>query len=579
MAQKNKVKKKLKDLRSQRWYGPNTMRGVSARARSRQMGFGPDDINNKPRIGIINTWSDMNTCHSHFKDRAEEIKRGVYQAGGFPIELPAMSLGEILVKPSTMLYRNFLAMEAEELIRCHPIDGVVLMGGCDKTTPALLMAALSMNIPAIYMPAGPMLRGFFAGETLGSGTDVLRYWADRRAGLIDDEKMENVVGGMSRSAGTCMVMGTAATMMALSEALGMTLPGASSIPAVDTAHALMASACGRRIVDMVWEDLKPRDIMTEAAFDNATAVDMAMGGSTNAMIHLIAIAGRAGIKLDLERFDKISQKTPVLANIKPSGEFLMEDFYYAGGIRGLMNQMKDHLDLRQINVTGGTLGESIKDQPVYLDDVIKSLDDPLYHQGGTAILRGNLAPDGCVIKQTAADPKFHQHVGKAIVFKDYTDLNLRIDDPDLEVDENSVLVLQNAGPIGAPGMPEWGMLPIPKKLLEKGVRDMVRISDCRMSGTAYGTCVLHVAPEAAVGGPLGLVKDGDEIEIDIQGRKIHLDVSEEELAKRKAAWSPPVYPATRGYTALYAKHVTQANEGADFDFLHAGDETPEPLIF
>ena len=579
MAQKNKVKKKLEDLRSQRWYGPNTMRGVSARARSRQMGFGPDDINNKPRIGIINTWSDMNTCHSHFKDRAEEIKRGVYQAGGFPIELPAMSLGEILVKPSTMLYRNFLAMEAEELIRCHPIDGVVLMGGCDKTTPALLMAALSMNIPAIYMPAGPMLRGFFAGETLGSGTDVLRYWADRRAGLIDDEKMENVVGGMSRSAGTCMVMGTAATMMALSEALGMTLPGASSIPAVDTAHALMASACGRRIVDMVWEDLKPRDIMTEAAFDNATAVDMAMGGSTNAMIHLIAIAGRAGIKLDLERFDKISQKTPVLANIKPSGEFLMEDFYYAGGIRGLMNQMKDHLDLRQINVTGGTLGESIKDQPVYLDDVIKSLDDPLYHQGGTAILRGNLAPDGCVIKQTAADPKFHQHVGKAIVFKDYTDLNLRIDDPDLEVDENSVLVLQNAGPIGAPGMPEWGMLPIPKKLLEKGVRDMVRISDCRMSGTAYGTCVLHVAPEAAVGGPLGLVKDGDEIEIDIQGRKIHLDVSEEELAKRKAVWSPPVYPATRGYTALYAKHVTQANEGADFDFLHAGDETPEPLIF
>jgi dihydroxy-acid dehydratase len=579
MVQKNKVKKKLEDLRSQRWYGPNTMRGVSARARSRQMGFGPDDINNKPRIGIINTWSDMNTCHSHFKDRAEEIKRGVYQAGGFPIELPAMSLGEILVKPSTMLYRNFLAMEAEELIRCHPIDGVVLMGGCDKTTPALLMAALSMNIPAIYMPAGPMLRGFYAGETLGSGTDVLRYWADRRAGLIDDEKMENVVGGMSRSAGTCMVMGTAATMMALSEALGMTLPGASSIPAVDTAHALMASACGRRIVDMVWEDLKPRDIMTEAAFDNATAVDMAMGGSTNAMIHLIAIAGRAGIKLDLERFDKISQKTPVLANIKPSGEFLMEDFYYAGGIRGLMNQMKDHLDLRQINVTGGTLGESIKDQPVYLDDVIKSLDDPLYHQGGTAILRGNLAPDGCVIKQTAADPKFHQHVGKAIVFKDYTDLNLRIDDPDLEVDENSVLVLQNAGPIGAPGMPEWGMLPIPKKLLEKGVRDMVRISDCRMSGTAYGTCVLHVAPEAAVGGPLGLVKDGDEIEIDIQGRKIHLDVSEEELAKRKAAWSPPVYPATRGYTALYAKHVTQANEGADFDFLHAGDETPEPLIF
>ena len=573
------TKKKLTDLRSQRWYKPNNMRGVSSRARSRQMGFGPEDINDKPRIGIINTWSDMNTCHSHFKDRAVEIKRGVYQAGGFPIELPAMSLGEILVKPSTMLYRNFLAMEAEELMRCHPIDGVVLMGGCDKTTPALLMAALSMNIPAIYMPAGPMLRGYFAGETLGSGTDVLRYWADHRAGLIDDEKLENVVGGMSRSAGTCMVMGTASTMMAISETLGMTLPGASSIPAVDSSHSLMASACGRRIVDMVWDDLKPRDIMTESAFDNATVVDMAMGGSTNAMIHLIAIAGRAGIRLDLERFDKISKKTPVLANIKPSGEFLMEDFYYAGGVRALMNRLSDHLDLSQINVLGSTLGESIKDQPIYREEVIKSLDNPLYPEGGTAILRGNLSPDGCVIKQTAADPKFHQHKGKAVVFSDYADLQLRIDDPKLDVDENSVLVLQNAGPIGAPGMPEWGMLPIPKKLLEKGVRDMVRISDCRMSGTAYGTCILHVAPECAVGGTLALVKDGDLIELDIPARKIHLDVPEDVLEKRKILWRPPVYPATRGYTALYGKHVTQADKGADFDFLHAGDETPEPLIF
>ena len=573
------TKKKIDDLRSQRWYVPNNMRGVSARARSRQMGFGPEDINNKPRIGIINTWSDMNTCHSHFKDRAEEIKRGVYQSGGFPIELPAMSLGEILVKPSTMLYRNFLAMEAEELIRCHPIDGVVLMGGCDKTTPALLMAALSMNIPAIYMPAGPMLRGYFAGETLGSGTDVLRYWADHRAGLIDDEKLENVVGGMSRSAGTCMVMGTAATMMAIAEVLGMTIPGASSIPAADTSHSLMAASCGRRIVDMVWEDLKPRDIMTEAAFDNATIVDMAMGGSTNAMIHLIAIAGRANIKLNLDRFDKISKCTPVLANIKPSGEFLMEDFYYAGGLRGLMNRLGEHLDLSQINVTGKTLGDAVKDQPVYLDQVIKTLDNPVYSEGGTAILRGNLAPNGCVIKQTAADPKFHKHRGKAVVFKDYTELNLRIDDPDLDVDENSVLVLQNAGPIGAPGMPEWGMLPIPKKLLEKGIRDMVRISDCRMSGTAYGTCILHVAPEAAVGGPLGLVKDGDFIHLDIASRTLNLEVSAEELEQRRENWQPPVYPATRGYTALYGKHVTQADQGADFDFMHAGDETPEPLIF
>jgi len=572
-------KKQLKNLRSQRWYSPNNLRGVSARARSRQMGFGPEDLNDKPCIGIINTWSDMNTCHSHFKDRVEEIKRGIYQSGGFPIELPAMSLGEILVKPSTMLYRNFLAMEAEELMRCHPIDGVVLMGGCDKTTPALLMAALSMNIPAIYMPAGPMLRGYFEGETLGSGTDVLRYWADYRAGLVEKEKLENVVGGMSRSAGTCMVMGTAATMMAIAETLGMTFPGASSIPAVDTAHALMASACGRRIVDMVWEDLKPRDIMTEAAFNNATVIDMALGGSTNAMIHLIAIAGRAGIKLELERFDEISKKTPVLANIKPSGEFLMEDFYYAGGIRALMGRLNTLLDLTQINVTGKTLGSGLAGQKVFHEGVIKTLDNPLFSQGGTAILRGNLAPDGCVIKQTAADPKFHQHIGKALVFKDYADLNLRIDDPSLDVNESSVLVLQNAGPIGAPGMPEWGMLPIPKKLLEKGVRDMVRISDCRMSGTAYGTCILHVAPEAAVGGPLGLVKTGDLIELDIPKRILHLQVSDEEFRKRRARWKPPIFPATRGYTALYGKHVTQANEGADFDFLHAGDETPEPLIF
>ncbi|MEK9678884.1 MAG: dihydroxy-acid dehydratase, partial [Rhodospirillaceae bacterium] len=440
-------------------------------------------------------------------------------------------------------------------------------------------AALSMNIPAIYLPAGPSLRGYYAGETLGSGTDILRYWADRRAGLIDQNTFENVVGGLSRSAGTCMVMGTAATMMSIAETLGMTLPGASSIPAVDSNHAVMAAACGRRIVDMVWEDLKPRDIMTEAAFDNATIIDMAMGGSTNAMIHLIAVAGRAGIKLTLERFDEISQKTPVLANIKPSGKYLMEDFYYAGGLRALMARLTDYLDLSQKNVLGTTLGDAIEGAEVYDEDVILSPEKPLYHQGGTAILRGNLAPDGCVIKQTAADPKFHQHKGKAVVFKDYADLSLRIDDPDLDVDENSVLVLQNAGPIGAPGMPEWGMLPIPKKLLEKGVRDMVRISDCRMSGTAYGTCVLHVSPEAAVGGPLGLVQTGDMIEIDIPNRTINMDVSDAELEKRRSEWTAPKYPASRGYTALYAKHVTQAHEGCDFDFLHAGEETPEPLIF
>ncbi len=574
-----KRKKKLKDLRSQRWYGPEDMRASSHRARSRQMGYSTEDFAGKPRIGIINTWSDMNTCHSHFKQRVEEIKRGVYEAGGFPIELPAMSLGEIMVKPSTMLYRNFLAMEAEELIRCHPIDGVVLMGGCDKTTPALLMASFTMDLPAIYMPAGPMLRGYYAGEILGSGTDVLRYWADRRAGLIDQETFENVIGGLSRSAGTCMVMGTAATMMSLAETLGMALPGSSSIPAVDSSHALMATATGRRIVDMVWEDLRPSLIITEASLDNATVIDMALGGSTNAMIHLIAVAGRAGIKLDLDRFDAISRKTPVLANIKPSGKYLMEDFYYAGGLLGLMVRLKERLDLTAKTVTGGTLGDSIQGTTIYNDDVILPLDTPLYHEGGTAILRGNLAPDGCVIKQTAADPKFHQHQGKAIVFKDYVDLSARIDDPNLDVDENSVLVLQNAGPIGAPGMPEWGMLPIPKKLLKRGIRDMVRISDCRMSGTAYGTCILHVSPEAAVGGPLALVKDGDIIKLDVPNRTLNMDVSKAELNRRKRKWTPPPYPASRGYTALFAKHVTQAHEGCDFDFLHAGEPTPEPLIF
>ena len=573
-------KMKPEDLRSHRWYGPGDSRNFNHRGRLRQLGFSQEDMRDKPKIAILNTWSEMNTCHGHFKQRVEEIKRGVWQAGGFPVELPAMSLGEIIVKPSTMLYRNFLAMEAEELIRSHPIDGVVLMGGCDKTTPALLMAALTMDLPAIYLPAGPMLRGYFAGETLGSGTDTIRYWHDRRAGLIDDDTYENVVGGVSRSHGTCMVMGTAATMMSVAETLGMTLPGASSIPAVDSNHALMAVATGRRIVDMVWEDLKPSDILTEASFDNATVADMALGGSTNAMIHLIAVAGRAGIKLTLDRFDEISRKTPVLGDIKPSGRFLMEDFYYAGGLRAMLGRLRDHLDLTARNVTGGTLGEAIDGADVcYNDEVIRPLDNPLYAQGGTAILKGNLAPDGCVIKQTAADPKFHKHRGPAIVFAGYADLKERIDDPDLDVTEDSVLVLQFAGPVGAPGMPEWGMLPIPKKLLEKGVRDMVRISDCRMSGTAYGSCVLHVAPEAQVGGNLALVETGDMIELDIEARRIHIDISDEELEKRRAAWTPRPFNYERGYTALYGQHVTQADKGCDLDFLHAGAPTPEPPIY
>ena len=572
------ARKKPEELRSHRWYGVDDMRSVSHRGRSRQLGYSSADFAGKPVIGILNTWSDMNTCHSHFKERAEEIKRGVHQAGGFPVELPAMSLGEIFVKPSTMLYRNLLAMEAEELLRSHPIDGAVLMCGCDKTTPALFMAAASMDLPTIVVPAGPMLRGFWRGETLGSGTDVWRYWADRRAGKIDAQTMEDVVGGLSRSAGICMTMGTAATMTALVETLGLTLPGASSIPAVDSAHALMASESGRRIVDMVWEDLKVSDIVSPAAFDNAIIVDMAVGGSTNAIIHLVAMAGRAGVALDLRHFDEISRRTPVLADIRPSGRFLMEDFYYAGGLRGVLSQLGERLALDCPTVVGQTLGETLDGAAVFDADVIRPLANPVSEEGGTAILFGNLAPDGCVIKQTAADPKFLKHAGPAVVFRDYNDLQARIDDPDLDVTADSVLVLQNCGPIGAPGMPEWGMLPIPKKLLEKGVRDMVRISDARMSGTSYGTCVLHVAPEAHVGGPLALVQDGDVISLDVDGRSLTLEVSDDEIARRKAAWTAPPPPYPRGYGAMYAAHVTQANHGCDFDFLHGGAKIPEPEI-
>jgi dihydroxy-acid dehydratase len=571
-------RKRPEDLRSNRWLGDIGMRGFSHRARQRQLGFTREDFDGKPVIGIVNTWSDMNTCHGHFRQRAEEIKRGVLQSGGFPVELPAISLGEILMKPTTMLYRNLLAMEAEELVRSYPIDGVVLMGGCDKTTPALLMAAASLNLPSIYMPAGPMLRGYWAGQTFGSGTDHWKYWAERRAGNIDDDTMEEVIAATARSHGTCMTMGTAATMMALAETLGMTLPGASSIPAADSNHAVMAAATGRRIVEMVWQDVKPSDILTRAAFDNAVTVDMAMGGSTNAIIHLVAMAGRAGVELPLTRFDEISRHTPVLANIRPSGEWLMEDFYYAGGLRGLMARLSDLLDGDCLTVDGTTLGENWDGAEVYNDDVIRTRENPLSTEGGTAVLTGNLAPDGAVIKQTAADPELHQHTGPAIVFRDYNDLADRIDDPDLPVTAASVLVLQNAGPVGAPGMPEWGQLPIPQKLLKEGVRDMVRVSDARMSGTSYGTCVLHVAPEAHVGGPLALIEDGDMVTLDIPARRLSVDVDEATLSARKSNWKPLHEIPGRGYVSMYAQHVTQANHGCDFDFLHSGPAIAEPEI-
>ena len=571
-------KKTPEELRSYRWLGKNDLRSFGHRSRLRQFGYDSADWAGKPVIGIINTWSDINACHGHLRDRAEDVKRGVYQAGGLPIELPAMSLAEPFVKPSTMLYRNFLAMEAEELLRSHPIDGAVLMGGCDKTTPGLLMGAISMGIPAIYVPAGPMLRGNWRGQTLGSGSDAWKYWDEKRAGRIGDKEWDEIEGGISRSFGTCMVMGTAATMMAIAEALGMTLPGASSIPAVDANHLRMCSAAGRRAVDMVWEDLTPQQVLTPAAFDNAIKVHMALGGSTNAIIHVIAMARRVGVSLDMARFDAISRQVPVIANITPSGKYLMEDFFYAGGLRALMGEMKDLLDLSCITVTGRTLGEAIADSKVHLPDVIHSLKAPLYAEGATAVLTGNLAPRGCVMKPAAADQRFLRHRGKAIAFENYDQMAREVDRDDLDVTPDHVLVLKNGGPKGGPGMPEWGQLPIPKKLLKAGVRDMLRISDARMSGTSYGACILHVAPESYVGGPLAFVQTGDEIEVDVAARSIHLHVSDEELARRRAAWKTPAPHYLRGYGAMFSAHIGQADEGCDFDFLQGQAPTAEPEI-
>jgi len=571
------TRRRPEDLRSHRWYGVKDLRSFGHRSRTAQMGFDRSDYAGKPVIAIINTWSDINPCHTHFKQRVEEVKRGVWQAGGFPVEMPAMSLSEPFQKPTTMLYRNFLAMETEELLRSYPADGAVLMGGCDKTTPALIMGATSMNLPAIFMPAGPMLRGDYRGQFLGSGSDTWKYWAELRAGNITERDWQDIEQGIARSPGHCMTMGTASTMTSAAEALGLTLPGAASIPAADARHATMATLTGKRIVDMVWEDLKPSDVLSEAAFHNAVVTVLALGGSTNAIVHLLAMARRAGVALDLDAFDRLARKTPLIANVRPSGKYLMEDFYYAGGLRGLLATLRDHLRLEARTANGRTLGENLEGARVFDDDVIRPLADPLVAADSLAVLRGNLAPDGAVIKPAAAEPRLHRHAGKAVVFADYNDMAARIDDPALPVDETSVIVLKHAGPLGA-GMPEWGQLPIPKKLLEKGVRDMVRISDARMSGTSYGACVLHVAPESFVGGPLALVRDGDVIDLDVPGRKLTLKVSDEELARRKAAWQAPAPRYSRGYGRVFASHVTQANEGCDFDFLERGAPTPDPEI-
>ena len=576
------IKKSAQTLRSARWFAPDDLRSFGHRSRAMQMGYSAQDWQGKPVIGIVNTWSDINPCHTHFKQRVEDVKRGVLQAGGFPLELPALSLAEQFVKPTTMMYRNMLAMDTEELIRCHPIDGVVLMGGCDKTTPGLLLGATSAGVPAIYIPAGPMLRGNWQGKTLGSGSDAWKYWDDRRAGLISDRDWIEIEGGIARSHGTCMTMGTASTMTAIAEALGMTLPGASSIPAPDSNHVRMAADSGRRIVDMVWEDLKPAQIQTHDAFENAIMVAMAMGCSTNAIIHLIAQARRAGCQIGLDDFERYSRLIPVIANVRPSGDqYLMEDFYYAGGLPGLMSRLREHLHLDALTVNGSTLGENIATAAVYNDDVIRPIENPIYNEGALAVLRGNLAPDGCVIKPSACPAHLHQHTGPALVFDDYPSMKAAIDREDLEVTADHVLVLRNAGPQGGPGMPEWGMLPMPKKLLKQGVRDMLRLSDARMSGTSYGACVLHISPESYVGGPLALIQTGDMISVDVPNRTIRVEITDEQMQRRRDAWTPPERRFERGYGWMFSQHIEQANEGCDFDFLKTafGKPVGEPDIY
>ncbi|MGW5702116.1 L-arabinonate dehydratase [Amycolatopsis japonica] len=564
------------ELRSHRWFGGDGLRGFSHRARSRQLGYNPEEHLGKPVIAILNTWSDINPCHMHLRERAEQVKRGVWQAGGFPLEFPVATLSETFQKPTPMLYRNLLSLETEEILRSYPIDGAVLMGGCDKTTPALVMGATSAGLPAIFVPAGPMLRGHWRNEVLGSGTDMWKYWDDKRAGLIGDEELSELERGLARSPGTCMTMGTASTMMSVAEVLGLTLPGAASIPAVDSAHHRMAAASGARAVEMVREDLTITKILDERAYADAITTVLALGGSTNAVIHLIAMAGRGRIPLSVDDFDAIARRVPVLANIRPGGDWLMEDFYYAGGLPGLLSRLTDLLHTDRVTVTGRTLGENLASARVHDDDVIRTRDNPVATEGGVAVLRGNLAPSGAVIKHIAAEPRLLVHTGPAVVFDDYRDLKKRINDPALGITEDSVLVLRGSGPLGGPGMPEYGMLPLPDHLLAKGVRDMVRVSDARMSGTSYGACVLHVAPESHVGGPLALVRDGDPITLDVPSRRLSLDVDDAELQRRREAWKPPAPRYERGYGALYSEHITQADEGCDFDFLARVGENPEP---
>jgi len=575
----SRPRKKPEELRSHRFFAPDTQRAFGHRSRHKQLGFNGNEFMGKPVIAILNTWNDFISCHAHFRQRAEEIKRGVWQAGGCPVEVPVMGLSETFLKPTSMSYRNLLAMETEEVLRAHPVDGAVLMGGCDKTTPGLLMGALMVNVPIIFMPGGPMMRGSWRGNPVASGTDVWKYWAERGAGCLSCDAWNDLEDHIAPSPGHCMTMGTASTMTSIAEVLGLALPGSASIPAVHSAHSRMAARCGQRIVDLVWEDLKPGDLLDERAFENAITTNMALGGSTNAIVHLVALARRAGIDLPLERFDEIATRTPVLANLKPSGSYVMGDFFDAGGLSALLTRIRNFLHLDCQTVAGTTLGESLEEAEVFDEDVIRPLDNPLTPRGGTAILRGNLAPDGAVIKPSAADPALLKHRGPAAVFKDLADIKARIHDPSLALTRDHIIVMQSGGPLGAPGMPESGMLPLPNYLLEQGVRDMVRLSDARMSGTSYGTCVLHIAPESHLGGPLALVQDGDMIEIDVCARRLHLEVSDDELAHRRENWTAPPPRFSRGYGKLFEEEVTQANEGCDFRFLeNDGSKTPDPEI-
>ena len=575
--------RQLSELRSRRWFDDAGMRGFAHRQRMQQYGARREDVMERPMVAIINTWSDLSPCHAHLRERAESVKRGILMAGGFPVELPAMSLGEVLVKPTTMLYRNFLAMEVEELLRSLPCDGVVLLAGCDKTTPGTLMGAISMDIPTLFCPAGPMLndRHVQNGVTrcIGAGTHTRMFWDDHQAGTLSAAALVDLEARMTRSPGTCNTMGTASTLTSMVDALGLSLPGASSIPAMDSAHTRMATSCGERMVQMIWEDLKPSRILTRGSFQNAVAVQMALGGSTNAAIHVIAMARRAGIALTLADLDAIGRDMPVLVNVFPTGDRLMEDFYYAGGLLALMKTIESQLSLDELTVTGTTVRANLAQAQVHDAEVIRPLHNPASVKGALAVLYGNLAPDGAVLKPSAATDRLMTHTGRALVFDSQPEMLKAMADETLDCDENTVLVLRNAGPVGAPGMPEWGNLPIPAKLLKLGVRDMLRLSDARMSGTHYGTCVLHIAPEAAIGGPLALVQTGDLIELDVAKRLLQLQVSDDELARRRALWRAPVQSVQRGFTRLYQDHVTQANDGCDFDFLEGTAATPEPDIF